>query len=96
MKVAHGIDHRGINRTLETAKCLFKGIDLDIPNYSRGSVMDYINKCITCLKLRGGAKKVPQPRNSLHYDKPFKKIQMDFLEGLGPSNKEENGANSFF
>ena len=51
MKVAHSIDHRGINRTLETAKCLFKDLDLDIPNDSRDSVMDYIQKCITCLKL---------------------------------------------
>ena len=57
MKVAHSIDHRGIYRTLETAKCLFKDVDLDIPNDSRGSVMDYISKFITCLKLRGEAKK---------------------------------------
>ena len=89
MKVAHWIDHRGINRTLETAKCLFKYLDLDIPNDARGSVIDYIQKCITRLKLRREAKRVPLPINSLHYDKPIMRIQMDFLEGLGPTYKEE-------
>ena len=29
------------------------------------------------------------PRNSLHGHKPFQVVQMDFLEGIGPSGKEE-------
>ena len=29
------------------------------------------------------------PRNSLHGHKPFQVVQMDFLEGIGPSGEEE-------
>ena len=60
-----------------------------IPNDARSSVTEFIGRCITCQKSRAKLDKTTLPRNSLHSDRPFKVIQMDFLEGLGPSNRED-------
>ena len=81
--------HRGINHTLQLAEQYFKSMGWAIPNDARSSVTEFIGRCITCQKSRAKLDKTTLPRNSLHSDRPFKVIQMDFLEGLGPSNRED-------
>ena len=81
--------HRGINHTLRLAEQHFKSMGWAVPNDARIPVMEFIRKCITCQKSRAKLDKTTLPRNSLHSDRPFKVIQMDFLEGLGPSNRED-------
>ena len=81
--------HRGINHTLQLAEQYFKSMGWAIPNDARTSVTEFIARCITCQKSRAKLDKTTLPRNSLHSDRPFKVIEMDFLEGLGPSNRED-------
>ena len=81
--------HRGINATLADAKKYFEEAELPVPNDARTSVTEFIWKCIPCQKSRKKADRTTLPRNSLHGHKPFQVVQMDFLEGIGPSGKEE-------
>ena len=60
------------------AKRYFESTGWAIPNDARSSVMEFIRKCITCQKSRAKLDKTTLPRNSLHNDRPFKVIQMDF------------------